>query len=72
MRDPILRRGGIVTLSANGRKIGEGRITRTVPGQYSAFEGQDIGRDSGMPIDDSYVPPFAFTGTIEKAIVDLK
>jgi hypothetical protein len=54
-----------MTLSANGRKIGAGRVARIVPGQYSAFEGQDIGSDAGSPVDDSYAPPFAFTGNID-------
>lgn len=67
-----LAKGGVITLSANGKKIGEGKIPRTVPGQYSAFEGQDIGMDTGTPIDDSYKPPFAFTGKIERVTVDLK
>jgi hypothetical protein len=65
-------KGGVIALTANGKKIGEGRVPRTVPGQYSAFEGQDIGMDTGSPIDDSYKPPFAFTGTIEKVTVDLR
>ena len=51
---------------ANHKKIGEGRVVRTTPGSYSAFDGQDIGMDSGSPVDDSYAPPFAFTGGMEK------
>ena len=65
-------KGGTITLSVNGKKIGEGRIDRTVPGQYSAFEGQDIGKDTGTPIDEGYTPPFSFNGEITKVIVDLK
>jgi hypothetical protein len=65
-------KGGVIMLSTNGKKIGEGKIPRTVPGQYSAFEGQDIGMDSGSPIDDSYKPPFSFTGKIDKVTVHLK
>ena len=65
-------KGGTLTLYANDRKIGEGRVERTTPGSYSAFEGQDIGMDSGSPVDDSYSPPFPFAGKIAKVTVDLK
>jgi hypothetical protein len=60
-------KGGVITLSANGK-----RIDRTVPGQYSAFEGQDIGKDTGTPIDEGYTPPFSFGGEIKRVTVDLK
>ena len=52
----------MLTLSANGRKVGEGRVARTVLGLYSAFEGQDIDIDNGTPVDDGYTPPFQFPG----------
>jgi len=65
-------KGGLMALSANGRRIGEGRIERTVPGQYSAFEGQDIGMDTGTPIDEGYTPPFAFGGKIQSLKVELQ
>lgn len=65
-------KGGLIKLFASGKAIGEGRVNRTVPGQYSAFEGQDIGMDTGSPIDDSYSPPFAFSGTIERLRIFLK
>ncbi len=32
----------------------------------------DIGEDIGSPVDFTYKPPFAFTGTIDKVTVDLK
>jgi hypothetical protein len=66
-----LAKGGVITLSVNGKKIGEGRVDRTVPGQYSAFEGQDIGKDTGTPIDEGYTPPFSFGGEIKSVTVDL-
>ena len=43
--------GGTVTLWANDRKIGEGRIDKTVPVRFSGYSGMDIGRDNGLPVD---------------------
>ena len=59
-------KGGTVTMTANGKKIAEGRLERTIPIQFSLGEGLDIGMDVGSPVDFTYKLPFAFTGTIEK------
>ena len=61
-----------VTLIANGRKVGEGRLPRTVPLQFSLGEGIDVGMDIGSAVDSTYALPFAFTGTINKVTVELK
>jgi len=65
-------KGGTITLLANGRKIGSGRVERTAGFKYSLYEGQDIGEDSGSPVDTTYTPPFKFTGKIERVAVELK
>jgi len=65
-------KGGKITMSANGTKIAEGRLGKTVPVQLSFGEGLDIGRDVGSPIDFTYKLPFAFTGKIEKVTIELK
>jgi arylsulfatase len=65
-------KGGTITLLANGKKIGEGRAEKTAGIKYSLYEGQDIGQDSGSPVDFTYTPPFPFTGTLHKVIVELK
>ena len=65
-------KGGKVTLTANGKTIGTGEIGKTAPYRYSLDEPQDIGMDSGTPVDFSYTPPFRFTGAIEQFVVDLK
>jgi hypothetical protein len=67
-----IAKGGTITLLANGRKIGEGRIEKTTPFKYSLFEGQDIGEDAGSPIDFSYAPPFNFTGKLGRVTIELK
>src|ERR1044072_105542 len=52
-------KGGQITMSANGKKIAEGRMERTIPVQFSLGEGVDIGMDIGSPIDFTYKPPCA-------------
>ena len=66
--------GGAVTLWANGEKIGEGRMDRTVALRFSFYAGMDIGRDNGNTVDPAYrdKAPYAFTGTVKKVVFDLK
>ena len=66
--------GGTVTLWADGRNIGEGRLDRTVPVRFSGYSGMDIGRDNGLPVDRKAYgdkSPFPFTGTVKKVVFDL-
>lgn len=65
-------KGGKLTMSANGEKIAERRLERTIPIQLSLGEGLDIGRDVGSPIDFTYKLPFEFTGKVEKVTIELK
>jgi Concanavalin A-like lectin/glucanases superfamily len=67
-----MSKGGTITLLANGKQIGTARVEKTAGFKYSLYEGQDIGEDSGSPVDTTYIPPFQFTGKIEKVTVDLK
>jgi hypothetical protein len=66
--------GGTVTLWANGKLIGEGKMPRTVPIGFSAYAGMDIGRDNGLVVDLGYEDKahYAFTGTVKKVVFDLK
>lgn len=61
-----------VTITANNKKIGEGRLPKTVPIQFSLGEGIDVGADTGSAVDFTYKLPFRFTGVIEKVTVELK
>jgi len=65
--------GGKNALFINGKQVAEGRLERTVPLRFSAYEGMDIGKDNGAPVAPSYRNkiPFAFTGKIEKVVFDL-
>jgi arylsulfatase A-like enzyme len=65
-------KGGTITLLANGKKVGEGHVEKTAGIKYSLYEGQDIGEDSGSPVDFTYTPPFQFTGQLHKVTVELK
>jgi arylsulfatase len=65
-------KGGTITMTANGAKIAEGRLQRTIPNAIGITDGLDIGCDTGSPVDFTYEMPFAFTGKIEKVTVELK
>ena len=66
--------GGNVTLFANGKPIGAGRLDHTVPIAFSSYAGMDISRDNGLVVDRDYADkaPYAFTGTVKKVVFDLK
>jgi arylsulfatase len=67
-----LGKAAAVTLTANGNKIAEGQVSKTIPATISIQEGLDIGEDVGSPVDFTYKPPFKFTGKIDKVTIDLK
>ncbi|HXX89021.1 MAG TPA: sulfatase-like hydrolase/transferase [Acidimicrobiales bacterium] len=66
--------GGVVTLYANDKVVGEGKMPRTVPVAFSSYSGMDVGRDNGLVVDREYEPkaPYAFTGTVTQVVFDLK
>jgi arylsulfatase len=61
-----------VTMSVNGTKVAQGEVAKSIANVISLSEGMDVGMDSGSPVDFTYKPPFAFNGTIEKVVIDLK
>ena len=64
-------KGGIGTITANGEKIAEGKLTRTQPGVFSVDDLADIGLDEGTPVAD-YESPFKFKGKIYKVTIEQK
>jgi len=66
--------GGAVTLWANGRQIGEGRLDKTISLLFTTYAGMDMGRDNGGVVDLAYEDraPYAFTGTVKNVVFDLK
>jgi hypothetical protein len=65
-------KGGLATLSVDGKEVASGKVPRTIPFRVSADETLDIGIDTGTPVSEDYHVPFKFTGTIEKVVVDLR
>jgi arylsulfatase len=63
-------KGGTGTLYINGKKVGEGRIEKTVAGRFG-IDTFGVGMDTGSPVSNSYKPPFAFNGQIEKVEIIL-
>jgi hypothetical protein len=59
-------KGGAATLFINNKKVGEGRIEKTILGRYSADETFDIGMDTGSPVSDDYTRPIPRRGRCEK------
>ncbi len=67
-----LAKGGILTIYYDGKKVGEGRIDRTVPMTFSADETTDVGRESGTPVSPDYDRKTSvFTGKINWVQIDL-
>ena len=71
---PVPGTGGNVTLFANDKKIGAGRIDKTISLIFTTYAGMDMGRDNGGVVDLAYEDraPYAFTGTVKKVVFDLK
>lgn len=69
-----LHKGATGTLYINGKKVGEGRIEKTMGAIYSlAGETADVGMDAFSPVTDDYDPwDNQFTGKIQKITVQLK
>jgi arylsulfatase A-like enzyme len=63
--------GATVTLFANNKKIGTGRVEKTIPNRISLDETLDVGFDTGTPLTETYETPFAFTGTLKQVEIDL-
>ena len=57
-----------LTLSVNGKEVGQVRIERSVPAIHTASETFDVGVDLGSPVALDYYDraPFKFNGKIEK------
>ncbi|QDU23835.1 arylsulfatase [Urbifossiella limnaea] len=65
-------KGATVTLTANGKKVGEGQLPRTIPLSLSLGEGIDVGMDTGSAVDFTYRLPFRYTGRIERVTIEPK
>jgi hypothetical protein len=67
-----LGKGGPVRLYVDGKQVGEGRLSATVPLIFSADETADIGRDTSSPVSDDYTPASSvFSGTVDYVQIDI-
>ncbi|MGY8705551.1 hypothetical protein RAD16_07365 [Bradyrhizobium sp. 18BD] len=64
-------KGGAVTLYVNDKKVGEGRVEKTILGRFSADETFDIGVDTGSPVSDNYASPNPYAGKLRKVEIRL-
>jgi hypothetical protein len=60
-------KGGLATLSVDGKKVADQKRARTIPFRVSADETLAIGEDTGTPVSEDYHVPFKFTGTLKLA-----
>jgi arylsulfatase len=58
-------------LYVDGKLAGEGDLPVTIPLDIGITDGLSCGRDEGSPVTSAYAPPFAFSGTLEKVVVDV-
>jgi arylsulfatase A-like enzyme len=64
--------GGPVTLSVDGEVVAEGRLPVNLPFRWQiGGAGLLVGRDRGFPVCDDYEPPFAFTGTLHRIVLEI-
>src|SRR5262249_21079024 len=65
-------KGGVATLFINDKKVGEGRVEKTILGRFSADETFDIGMDTGSPVSNDYKSPNPYAGTLRKVQIHLQ
>jgi arylsulfatase A-like enzyme len=68
-----LAKGGDVSLYVGGKKVGEGRVKRTVPMLFSSDETCDVGREVGSAVSPDYgARGNAFSGEVSRIQIDLE
>ncbi len=62
-----------VKLLVDGKPVGSGDLPVTIPISLGLAAGICIGSDSGAPVmeEEDYRAPFAFAGTVKKALIDV-
>jgi arylsulfatase A-like enzyme len=58
-------------LYIDGKLAGEGNLPVTIPLDIGITDGLSCGRDEGSTVTTDYAGPFAFTGGLEKVVVDV-
>jgi arylsulfatase len=63
---------GTGTLTVDGDPVGGGEIPRFTPVRFSVSgAGLTCGVSGGLPVTESYPPPFRFTGVIDRVVVEV-
>jgi arylsulfatase len=60
-----------IKLFVDGREVGRGDLPVTIPLLLGISAGVSLGANAGSPVMPDYESPFAFTGTVKKALVDV-
>src|SRR5688572_17104839 len=66
-----LGKGGVGTITVDGKKAGEGRIEKTQAGIFSVDDLADVGTDDGTRVAN-YGPSAKFNGKLGKVIIETK
>lgn len=64
-------KGGTATITVNGNKVAEGKLSKTQPGIFSVDDLADIGLDEGTQVAD-YGTSSKFNGKINKVTIEQK
>jgi arylsulfatase len=69
---PPIGRGGVGTLSVDGRVVAEQKMPRSIPLYMQWSEAFDVGQDTGSSVNIAdYQAPFAFTGKLDNVTFKL-
>jgi arylsulfatase len=60
-----------IQLFVDGQPVGEGHLPVTIPLSLGLAAGVAVGADPGSPTMPDYLPPFAYSGTVKRAMVDV-
>lgn len=60
-----------IKLFVDGERVGNGDLPVTIPLQLGLAAGVAVGADTGAPVMLDYPSPFAFTGKVKKALIDI-
>jgi arylsulfatase len=64
--------GGAIVLAIDDRVVGQGSVPHDLPFRWQiGGAGLLVGRDHGFPVCDDYRPPFAFTGGLDRVVIEI-
>ena len=70
---PGFGKGGTGVLSVDGKEVDSKKMPYTIPFTVTIEESFDVGVDTRRGVDDNdYLPPFRFTGTLDKLTIKLE